>query len=147
MMFLAARCPHSLRRRCLRAPSSAGLSTIAEKSGLACLLSKGERATKTYVSTFEAATGVSASDVWVHHAVEKGVMGRYPGRFEWSEIHSAENLRGIPRTINSQLHLSSIRIAWNKFYTTHPQATREQILQQASEIDRVFGFLFKPEVC
>lgn len=31
-------------------------------------------------------------------------------------MHSLDNLRGIPKEINSDLHLSKIRKEWNKFY-------------------------------
>ncbi len=36
-------------------------------------------------------------DLVIHHAVEQQVMRRYPpGLFDRYELHSIENLRGIP---------------------------------------------------
>jgi pyruvate-formate lyase-activating enzyme len=67
-----------------------------------------------------------------------------------AEIHSLENLRGIPNEINSDVHLSQIRIEWNRFYRPYVASgtapTPEQLLQKATEIDAKFGAQFKPPV-
>jgi len=67
-----------------------------------------------------------------------------PWRLE--EMHSLENLRGIPIDNNNELHLSQIRKEWNQFYNDHETVTRDQVLQKASEIDRKYGLQFLPPV-
>ncbi|MBV2355416.1 hypothetical protein KUM39_13735 [Streptomyces sp. J2-1] len=43
--------------------------------------------------------------VVVHHTIEQQVLKRYPGLFSPDEIHSLENLCGIPKGyINSRVH-------------------------------------------
>ena len=84
--------------------------------------------------------------VWVHHAVEQQVMRRYPGLVTDSELHSVENLRGIPNNINADVHLSKIRKMWNEFYRKHPTTTKEELLDQATKIDDMFGHLFNPKI-
>jgi hypothetical protein len=79
--------------------------------------------------------------------VEQQVMRRYPGRFTLSEMHSLENLRGIPKgQVNSRVHLSAIRKEWNQFYKNHPNATKQQILDHATRVDLKFGTNFNPSV-
>lgn len=89
----------------------------------------------------------------VHHAIEKDLLepsNRFYGIFTESEIHSLQNLRGISGEINSQLHLSQIRIAWNDFYNQFPLGTplptKQQFLDKATEIDNMFGNLFTPPI-
>jgi hypothetical protein len=64
------------------------------------------------------------------------------------EIHSIENLRGILKGTNSDIHLSQIRIEWNKFYKPFLEAgtapTKAQLLQKATEIESMFGTEFIP---
>ncbi len=99
-----------------------------------------------YRVTFFAAHPELKGQVVVHHAVEQQVLTRYPGLFTESEINSIGNLRGVPTDINSNLHLSQIRRAWNQFYRSNSNPTREQILQQARQIDSQFGSKFRPPV-
>jgi hypothetical protein len=89
----------------------------------------------------------------VHHAIEKDLLepsNRFYGIFTESEIHSLQNLRGISGEINSQLHLSQIRISWNDFYNQFPLGTplpsKQQFLDKATEIDNMFGNLFTPPI-
>jgi hypothetical protein len=82
----------------------------------------------------------------VHHAVEQQALKQYPGVVTDAEIHSLENLRGIPRRLNSELHLSKIRREWNRFYEENPTATRQQLLQKATEIDARYGSQFNPPI-
>ena len=63
-----------------------------------------------------------------------------------TELHSLENLRGIPKTSNPELHLSRIRKQWNEFYRTHPNPTKRQLLDFATRIDDELGQLFNPPV-
>jgi hypothetical protein len=99
-----------------------------------------------YRSTFLAANPETAGRVFVHHAVEQQALTRYPTAVTESEIHSLENLRGIPKPINSEVHLSKIRKIWNRFYRSTPNPTKEQLLEQATMIDDQFGHLFDPPV-
>ena len=86
-------------------------------------------------------------NVVVHHAVEQSIQTRYPHlRFSDAELHSLGNLRGIPKGLNSTLHLSTIRKAWNRFYKQHRRPTKQQVLAYAAEIDRTYGHLFRPPV-
>lgn len=66
------------------------------------------------------------------------------GLFTESEMHSLENLRGIPKEINSDLHLSKIRKEWNRFCKQFPNPTKEELLNKRLEIDKKYGDLFNP---
>ena len=87
-------------------------------------------------------------EVWVHHGVEQQVLTKpqTKGLFSYEEMHSLDNLRGIPKEINSDLHLSKIRKEWNKFYKELPNPTKEQLLQKRLDIDKKYGHLFKPPI-
>ncbi|RVU23083.1 type IV secretion protein Rhs [Streptomyces antnestii] len=85
--------------------------------------------------------------VVVHHAIEQQVLKRYPGLFSPNEIHSLENLRGIPKgDINSRIHLSEIRVSWNEFYRTHPNPTRQEVLDHVTHVDDSLGNWFNPRI-
>jgi hypothetical protein len=104
-----------------------------------------QSATSTnYRETFFAAHPAMRDKVVVHHGVEQQVLEKYPGLFTEAEIHSLTNLRGIPSSINSELHLSKIRLAWNRFYKSHPTATKQDVLDFAAELDKKFGAFFNP---
>jgi len=97
-----------------------------------------------YKKTFFEAYPELQGKIIVHHAVEQQVLIRYPGIISEEEIHSLENLRGIPNELNSDLHLGRIRKEWNRFYKTNPKPTKEKLLEKATEIDLKYGKLFKP---
>jgi RHS repeat-associated protein len=99
-----------------------------------------------YRGTFFGENPDLQGQVVVHHAVEQQVLKRYPGLFDVTEIHSLENLRGIPLESNNTLHLSQIRRSWNGFYRTNPAPTREDVLSHATEVDRLFGSQFLPPI-
>ena len=86
--------------------------------------------------------------VIVHHSVEQQVLKRYPGLFTKEEINAYEMLRGIPKEVNSNIHLSKIRIEWNNFYKRVDAGeiplTKESFLNKAKEIDKLFGGKFNP---
>lgn len=84
----------------------------------------------------------------VHHGVEQQVLRRpeTKGLFTEEEIHSYDNLRGISKEINSDVHLSKIRKEWNRFYKENPNPTKEQLLQKRLEIDRKFGDKFNSPI-
>jgi len=73
-------------------------------------------------------------------------MKKYPGVATDAEMHSLENLRGIPRHLNSELHLKQIRREWDQFYRENLAATRRQLLQKATEIDARYGSQFNPPI-
>ncbi|MEU7903555.1 SpvB/TcaC N-terminal domain-containing protein [Actinoplanes sp. NPDC049118] len=106
----------------------------------------GGSTTKNYRSTFFKIFPWLKGKVWVHHAIERQVAKLFPGRFTTSEINSAENLRGIPKEINSSVHLSQIRKIWNQFYKANPNATREELIAEANRIDDMFGACFNPPI-
>ena len=66
----------------------------------------GDAVSTDYRATFFHANPELQGKVIVHHAVEQQVLKRYPGVVTEAEIHSLENLRGIPKALNSDLHLS-----------------------------------------
>lgn len=74
------------------------------------------------------------------------VLRRYPGVVSESEMHSLENLRGIPKELNSDIHLSKIRMEWNRFYRMNPSPTALQLLIKATEIDSLYGSQFNPPI-
>ena len=86
--------------------------------------------------------------VVVHHSIEQQVIKRYPGLFPAEEINAYDMLRGIPKDINSKVHLSDIRIEWNNFYKKVDAGeialTKENFLNKALEIDKLFGSQFQP---
>ena len=106
----------------------------------------GKAPTNDYRSTFFEINPELESQVVVHHAVPQRTLLLYPDEVTESEIHSLDNLRGIPNKLNSDIHLSQIAREWNQFYKMNPNATQEQLLQKATEIDLKFGSQFKPQV-
>lgn len=105
--------------------------------------------TKDYRATFARANpDVDMSTVVVHHAVERNALTRFPGLFDEYELHSIENLRGIPKTINSEVHLRAIRKEWDAFAGRigdgRLRPTRGDVLEEATRIDEMFGHLFTP---
>jgi len=106
----------------------------------------GSSTSKNYRGTFFGAHPQLKRQVVVHHAIERQIMTLYPQLFSEAELHSLENLRGIPKDINSSLHLSTLRKEMNVFYKNHPNATRQDVLDEATRLDRKYGHLFKPSV-
>lgn len=103
-----------------------------------------------YHTTFFKANPLLKGKVVVHHAVEQQVLKKWPGLFDKEFMHSLDNLRGIPKSVNNTLHLSTIRKEWNKFYKKFDDAgiipTKEQVLNYANAIDKKFGHLFDPPI-
>lgn len=121
-------------------PKGAGNIVVGHKATF------GSSASTDYKATFFEANPDLEGKVVVHHAVEQQVLTRYPGVVNESEMHSLENLRGIPKEINSDVHLSAIRKEWNRFYRSTPNPTQQQLLDKATEIDIKYGSQFKPSV-
>ena len=107
----------------------------------------GSSASKSYKKTFFGANPDQDGNVVVHHAVEQQVKKHYPGVVSDSEMHSLENLRGIPKgSVNNRVHLSEIRKEWNKFYKANPNASQQDLLDFATKIDDKYGDQFDPPV-
>lgn len=106
----------------------------------------GKAATSDYKLTFFKAHPNLEGGVVVHHAVEQQALTRYPGLLSEEKIHSLENLRGIPKDQNAEVHLSQIRREWNEFYRNNSASsmTEQKLLDKASEIDRCYGGSFSP---
>lgn len=101
-----------------------------------------------YRRTFFKAYPHLKGKVVVHHAVEQQILKRWPELFDKKFIHSLDNLRGIPKSLNNNLHLSKIRKDWNKFYRKFDEAgvtpSKDQVLKYAREIDKKYSNLFDP---
>jgi len=108
--------------------------------------SLGQATTSNYTKTFFNAHPELKGKVIVHHEIEQQVQTRYPGVLTESELHSLENLRRIPKDTNAETHLSAIRREWNRFYDHHPTATKDEILEKATEIDNKYGHFFHPPI-
>lgn len=106
----------------------------------------GTSTSSDYRKTFTNAFPKTEGKVWVHHAIEQDILERYPGLITESEMHSLQNLRGIPNDLNARMHLSAIRKEWNRFYREFPKPTKRQLLNKATEIDNLFGHLFDPPI-
>jgi hypothetical protein len=89
----------------------------------------------TYADTFFKLFPNLRGKVWVHHRVEQKVLRKYPGLFSRADIDNLSNLVGIPKAVNSKVHLSIIRKAWNRFYDNYPNASRSDIEHFAKIID------------
>jgi len=89
----------------------------------------------TYRDTFFKAFPQLRGKVWGRHRVERVVLHKYPGRFTPAELDELWNLRGIPKGVNSKMHLSRVRRAWNMFYERHKHATRADMLRFAEIVD------------
>jgi hypothetical protein len=138
-----SRKPAASTREAASAERRAGQPTIA--SGRKARF--GRAVSMDYRETYFAAFPEARGEVWVHHAVEQRVLTRYPGVVTEAEMHSLENLRGIPSTVNREVHLIAIRTEWNRFYELHPTtATKQQLLDYATKIDNMFGHLFLPPI-
>ncbi|WP_327703737.1 DUF6531 domain-containing protein [Streptomyces decoyicus] len=107
----------------------------------------GQNGSDKYRETFfNANPSLKGKQMVIHHAIEQQVLTKYPNVFRRDEINSLENLRGIPQPINNTVHLSSIRKDWDAFYKSNPQATRQDFLDKATEIDGKYGKQFDPPV-
>ena len=110
----------------------------------------GEAASNDYKATFFKANPTLEGEVVVHHAIEQQVLIRFPGVLTEAEMHSLQNLRAIPKSINSELHLGQIRVEWNRFYKPFIESgtspSKAQLLEKATEIDLKYGSQFTPPV-
>ena len=131
--------------------NSSNSLTKAEVNGISEVAAEATKKVSTnYKETFFEKHPDLRGEVVVHHSVEQQVLRKYPGLFTEEEIHAYESLRGIPNDVNSEVHLSKIRIEWNKFYKDIAkgkiEGTKENFLNKAKEIDEKFGDEFNPKM-
>lgn len=68
------------------------------------------------------------------------------GAFRAPSRKRVDSLRRIPKDANSELHLSFLARAWNRFYKKHPKATEAEIRHCADLLDRWVGRNSNPPV-
>ncbi|MFC9503957.1 DUF6531 domain-containing protein [Streptomyces sp. NPDC057002] len=127
-----------------------GLAVCTRSKSKSKSATVGKNGKSTYRKTFfNANPAQKGKPLVIHHAVEQQAFKRYPGVFRKDEINSVENLRGIPKKINSTVHLRDIRKEWNSFYNSNPTTTpttKQDLLDKATDIDNKFGKQFDPPV-
>ncbi len=71
--------------------------------------------------------------------------------FSSAELNAQTSLRGIPKSVNSDVHLSKIRVEWDDFYlgvdadaARGIRPSRDAFLKKAADIDQKFGKDFTP---
>ena len=107
----------------------------------------GSSTSTDYTETFFEAYPGLRGKVVVHHAVPQAIQRRFQNLISNLEIHSIENLRGIPKNENGWMHLSMINTAWNGFLRDASTATtRQDILDYATKVDDMLGAMFLPPV-
>ncbi|MBZ9979179.1 hypothetical protein [Mesorhizobium sp. BR-1-1-10] len=89
---------------------------------------------------------LNPNDYVVHHGGEQQIIDRYPGLFAEEELNSIENLRGIHKKIDVNLHKKVIRAEWNDFLRSHPRTTRREFFEKITEVDKKYGHLFDPPI-
>jgi hypothetical protein len=108
----------------------------------------GKAVRRDYAKTFFEAHPELKGSVHIHHAVPQSVLDWYPEIFDDLEIHSLENLRGIPSEIAGELNQSKLNKEWNAFRRRFPDGgpmpTRAEVLKMATEMDKKYGHLFNP---
>ena len=124
--------------------ASSSQAQVASRVRRIPLAGLGTSTSTDYAETFFKAHPLLRGMVWVHHAIPQTVLTRYRGIISTSQMHSLQNLRGIPNAINSTLHLSTIARSWNRFYRTHSTTTVTELRVQATLIDLRYGHLFDP---
>ncbi|MBP2656329.1 MAG: hypothetical protein H6Q73_3898 [Firmicutes bacterium] len=107
-----------------------------------------EESSNNYRTTFFTRHPELEGKVVVHHSVEQQVLKRPEtmGLFTKKEINAYNNLRGVPKELNSDLHLSTIRKEWNEFYRENPFPSKEDLLAKSREFDMKYGNLFNPPI-
>ncbi|NRA67359.1 MAG: pre-toxin TG domain-containing protein [Pseudobacteriovorax sp.] len=87
----------------------------------------------------------------VHHAAEQRVLTKYPGVLNEKQMHSIENLRGIPNgAAGIQLHQREIRRFWDDVYERFDERgfppTAGELLKEVKRADDKFGHRFVPPI-
>ena len=110
---------------------------------------KGPRSRGNHRTTFFNHHPEVAPSTIVHHAAEKQIIEkRWPELFKPAALESIENMRGIPKGLNGEMHLSKIRTRWNRFYDryAHVPPSEQEVLDFVKQIDDEFGHLFDPPI-
>ena len=126
--------------------SQQGASPNSTSNSIYSEASFGSSTSKDYKETFFEENPNLRDQVVVHHAVEQQVQTNFPGVVSNSEMHSLENLRGIPKSSNGTMHLSDIRRIWNAYYKAVPNPSKEELLNIATQIDDMYGSQFQPPI-
>lgn len=79
----------------------------------------------------------------VHHKIPQQVLDNYPGMFSATEINSLDNLVGIPK--KSRVH-PEISKEWRRYIKDNPNATKQDVLQKAAEMDRKYLKHYRPRL-
>ncbi|MBZ9871885.1 hypothetical protein LB542_13585 [Mesorhizobium sp. BR1-1-9] len=82
----------------------------------------------------------------VHHSAERQIWGRFPSLFAKDEMHSLQNLRGVPKELDGLLHKIIFRYEWDTFYASNREPIRQQVLDYMTYIDKKYGHLFSPPI-
>jgi len=121
----------------------------------------GRATTNDYRKNFDDAFPDVRVDMEVHHAFPQELLDNFPDLgFDPKEIHSLENLRGIPNSVKWPLNAppetptirlhSHITNEWKKFFDPFKMSvtspTFEQIQAFALQIDNLSGQYFKPPI-
>lgn len=77
----------------------------------------------------------------VHHRIPQDLLTRHPDWFSHKEIHGADNLVGIPRSTGAH---KLVNQEWKKFWKDYPNATKQDLLNKVSEIDKKYGADYLP---
>jgi hypothetical protein len=109
---------------------------------------------QVFRSAFPEIPRAQFDNMQIHHALPQDVTNKFPSLgIAPEQMHSLENLRGIPKDIigvdpdnpDRKLH-DHITALWKKFYDSNPSATIEDILKKVKEIDDAYGHHFIPPV-
>jgi hypothetical protein len=79
----------------------------------------------------------NAPQIVVQHAVPVEVILRRPCLFSEEELNNAANMRAIPSRLDDTLHNSTIKKAWNEFWRTKPNATRDEVIAEKDRLDKL----------
>jgi hypothetical protein len=94
----------------------------------------------TEISEYYAHNGSKDTNQVLIHKIPVSIMHRYPKLFSASEVRNYKNLIALSReTVKWQDVIAEAGGQWNYFYRTHPEPSREDVLQAASWIDGVNG--------
>lgn len=101
--------------------------------------------TPNYREIFALANKRGISDDVIHHLIEKGSDFAY--LFEKELINAPKSLRAIPKgNINEVLHLSDIRVAWNKVYSHLDELKATNMIDDAGIKTKIIDFAAKTDV-
>jgi hypothetical protein len=110
----------------------------------------GHASRKNYRKTYREKYPGLEDRVVVHHAVEQKYLttkdNNFPNIVPPEEMHSLENLRGIPKEKDNKLHQIEIDNEWEKFRRRTDNITKSKLLTKATEVDDKYGVEFLPPV-